>query len=125
VRTAVIILGHGSKNSRADDTIREITATVKRLGAYAVVEHAFLQHTAPSPQDALESCIQQNVDRIVIVPLFMQAGAHVSKDIPSLAEQAKKKYPKIDFIVTDYAGSHPLMAEIVVDLVGEGKEHCG
>jgi sirohydrochlorin ferrochelatase len=121
VRTAVIILGHGSKNSEADDTVREIAAEVKRLGTYGIVEYAFLQHTIPSPQDALERCIRQNADRIVVVPLFMQAGAHVSRDIPVLAEKARKQYPAIDFVVTDHAGSHPLMAKIVVDLVGEEK----
>jgi len=121
VRTAVIILGHGSKDSKAGDTVRKLAAEVKRLGTYGVVEHAFLQHTAPSPQDALASCIKRKVERIVIVPLFMQEGAHVSRDIPALAEKAKKQFPEIDIVVTGYAGSHPLMAKIVVDLVGGKK----
>ena len=59
------------------------------------------------------------MDRIVIVPFFMQPGAHVAKDIPVLAEKAKKQYPAIDIVVTDYAGTHHLMTKIVVDLVGK------
>lgn len=120
-KTAVVILGHGSKNSGSGDAVRQIAAEVKRLGAYEIVEYAFLQYAVPTPQDALESCIRQNVERIVIVPFFMQPGAHVVRDIPELVEKAKRQYPKIDIVVTDYAGKHPLMAKIVEALVRQIK----
>lgn len=117
VKTAVIILGHGSRSVGADETIRRIAGEVKRSGDYASVEHAFLQYTKPTPRDALEICIKQKPARIVIVPFFMQSGAHVTRDIPELVEKAKKQHPGIDIVVTEYAGAHPLMAKIVEDLV--------
>jgi sirohydrochlorin ferrochelatase len=119
VKTAIIILGHGSKNSGSDDPLRQVAAEVKRLGTYGVVEYAYLQYADPTPQKTIESCARQNVERIVIVPFFMQPGAHVARDIPVLAEKAKKQYPTIDIVVTDYAGTHHLMTKIVVDLVGK------
>ena len=121
MKTAVIILGHGSKKTGADEAIRRLAAEVKKLGAFAVVEHAFLQYVQPSFGDALESCIGQKSERVVIVPFFMQPGAHVAKDIPELVEKAKQQHPGIDIVVTDYVGNHPLMAQIVVDLAGKTK----
>jgi sirohydrochlorin ferrochelatase len=88
-----------------------------KAGEFAVVEHAFLQYVSPSLQDVLSRCVGQKVDRIVIVPFFLQAGAHVTKDIPELVEKAHKQYPSVDIIVTGYVGAHPLMARIVEDLV--------
>ena len=120
VKTAVIILAHGSKSGDAGDSVRRTAAAVKKQGGYEIVEYAFLQHTPPSPQDALESCIKQQAERVVVVPFFMQSGAHVARDIPSLVENARKKYPGVEFVVTDCAGSHTLMAKIVMDLVGKG-----
>ena len=117
VKTAVIILGHGSRNSGSGDSLRQVAAEVKRLGMFEVVEYAYLQYAAPAPQSAFESCVRQNVERIVIVPFFMQPGAHVARDVPALAEKAKRQYPTVDIVVTDYAGSHPLMTKIIVDLV--------
>lgn len=84
---------------------------------FEVVEYAYLQYADPTPQSALQSCMRQGAEQIVIVPFFMQAGAHVAKDVPALAENAKSQYPSIDIVVTDYAGSHPLMTKIIVDLV--------
>ena len=123
MKTAVIILGHGSKSTAADEAIQRTAAGVKKLGGYELVEYAFLQYGKPTPQNALESCIGQKAERIVIVPFFMQSGEHVTKDIPAFVEKAGKQYPNIKIVVTDYVGSHPLMAKIVLDLVG--KSDCG
>jgi sirohydrochlorin ferrochelatase len=118
VKTAVIILGHGSRSSGSGDSLRKMAAEVKSLGMFEVVEYAYLQYADPAPQSALESCVRQDVKRIVIVPFFMQPGVHVARDVPALAEKAKRQYPTIDIIVTDYAGSHPLMTKVILDLVG-------
>jgi sirohydrochlorin ferrochelatase len=119
VRTAVIILGHGSRNAGADEAIRKVVDGVKQAGSFAVVEHAFLQYVPPTPQEVLERCVGQNADRIVIVPFFLQAGAHVTRDIPELIEKARKRHPKIEIIVTDYIGAHSLMAKVVEELAGK------
>jgi sirohydrochlorin ferrochelatase len=117
VKTAVIILGHGSKKAGAGDALRRILAEVKKQGGYDVIEQAFLQYVKPTLADALEHCVLQKSDSIVIVPFFMQSGAHVTKDIPELVEKAKKRHPGVDITVTDYVGAHPLMAKIVEDLI--------
>jgi sirohydrochlorin ferrochelatase len=119
VKTAIIILGHGSRSSDADETVKRVAVKVKEIGGYEIVEHAFLQYMRPTPREALEKCVQQQAEKIVIVPLFIQSGAHVSRDIPELAEKAKKQYTNIDIIITDRVGTHPLMAKIVTDLIGQ------
>ena len=125
MKTAVIILGHGSRSTDADAAIRAIVQGVMKAGTFAVVEHAFLQYVPPSLQDVLARCVDQNVDRIVIVPFFLQAGAHVTRDIPELVERARKQYPSVDIIVTGYVGAHPLMARIVEDLVDSSSPEYG
>ena len=125
MKTAVIILGHGSRSRNADTAIRAVADGIKRDGEFAVVEHAFLQYVPPTPHEVIERCVGQNVDRIVIVPFFLQAGAHVTRDIPELVEKARKQHPKIEIIVTDYVGAHPLMAKVVEKLVGKRIADCG
>jgi len=123
VKTAVIILGHGSRNGGADEAIKRIAAELRQVGDFASVEHAFLQYVLPALPETLETCIRQGANNIVIVPFFMQAGAHVTRDIPDLVDKAKKQHPGINIAVTDYVGIHPLMTKIVVDLVK--RSDCG
>jgi len=116
VRTAVIILGHGSRSTGSETALRAVVAAMKKSG-HAVVEHAFLQYVSPTPQEVLARCIGQRAERIVIVPFFLQAGAHVIRDIPALVAEARKAHPGIDIVVTNYVGAHPLMAKVVEELV--------
>jgi len=118
VRTAVIILGHGSRSTGSETAVKAVVAEMLKAG-HAIVEHAFLQYVPPTPQEALEHCISQKADRIVIVPFFLQAGAHVTKDIPELVARARKSHPGVEIIVTDYVGAHPLMAKVVEELAGK------
>ena len=117
MKTAVIILGHGSRNGGADEAIKQIAAEVRRAGDFVSVQHAFLQYVQPALPETLETCIRLGANNIVIVPFFMQAGAHVTRHIPAVVEKAKKRHPGVNIVVTDYVGTHPLMTKIVEDLV--------
>ncbi len=119
MKTAVIVLSHGSRTYGADDAVQRLIDDVKKRGDFYIVEHAFLQYESPSAGDMLESCARRKAERIVIVPFFMQLGAHVARDIPELVQKARQQHPHIDIRVSDYVGSHPLMAQIVMDLVGK------
>jgi len=121
MKTAVIILGHGSRSGGADETVKRVAAEVKKSGGHEIVEYAFLQYVKPALQDALEYCIRQQAKTVVIVPFFMQPGVHVTKDIPAFVEKAKKEHPAIDIKTTDCVGSHTLMAKIVEELVKKAK----
>jgi sirohydrochlorin ferrochelatase len=121
VKTAVVILGHGSRRQGAGDPLAGLVSAVKSDGGIEIVEHAFLQYVPPSLPDVVARCVDQGAERVVIVPFFVQPGAHVTKDIPAVVEQLRRKYPRVVFAVTDHVGGHPLMKRIVTDLVGNAK----
>ena len=116
MKKAVIILGHGSRHADADSTVLRVAADVRNSGSFDIVAHAFLKHTKPGPEEALEYCVRQGAGTIVIVPFFLQPGAHVVKDVPALVQKAQCRFPDVQVRVTEPAGSHPLMAKIVAEL---------
>jgi sirohydrochlorin ferrochelatase len=119
MKTAVMIIGHGSRDTGGDSAVKRIVEAIKTSSSSEIVEYAFLQYVQPTPDEALDRCIRQGATKIVIVPFFMQPGVHVTRDIPAFLEKAKKQHPAMDIRVTDYVGAHPLMQRIVIDLVGK------
>lgn len=117
MKTAVIILGHGSRGDGDDTALRRIAEEVQQSGSGEIVEYAFLQYAQPTADAALDRCIKQGAKEIVIVPFFMQLGAHVTRGIPAFLEKARKQHPLLAIRVTDHVGAHPLMARIAMDLV--------
>lgn len=118
VKTAVIILFHGSREERAAGAADRTVAAVAARGGYDAVEGAFLQHAQPDLPAAVERCVRQGAGRIVVVPFFMQTGMHVTADVPRVLRDLRERHPGVIIAITDAVGTHPLMAEIVVDLVG-------
>lgn len=117
MKTAVIILGHGSRRQGAGDPLAGIADAVRATGKYVAVEHGFLQYAPPTLADAAGRCAGQGAERIVIVPFFVQPGNHVTTDIPEQVDALRKRYPGVDFAVTGHVGGHPMMAKIVEELV--------
>lgn len=117
MKTAVIVLGHGSRQAGADAPLAKLAAGLRSSGGYAMVEQAFLQYVTPTLAETVAKCIAGGAERIVIVPFFLQPGAHVTRDIPEEVSAQGRKYPAVRFSVTGHVGGHPLMAKIVEDLV--------
>jgi sirohydrochlorin ferrochelatase len=116
MRTALIILGHGSRQEDAAGHLAALAAEVRSRGRYAAVEHAFLQYASPSLSSAVARCVEQGAERVVVVPFFVLPGSHVVRDIPALVEQLRKRHPAVRFSVTGHVGGHPLMETIVEEL---------
>lgn len=125
MRTAVIVLGHGSRQEDAAGPLAALAADVRSRGAYVAVEHAFLQYAPPSLSSTAARCVEQGARRIVIVPFFVLPGNHVVRDIPALVEDLRKQYSGVLFSVTGHVGGHPMMTKIVEDLVEKGIAECG
>lgn len=121
MKTAVIILGHGSRGGGNDATLKRIAEKMRLGGGDEIIEYAFLQYAQPTVDATLESCIKQGANKVVIVPFFMQTGVHVGRDIPGFLEKAKKQHPALEIRVTDYVGAHPLMKQIVADLIKKSR----
>ncbi len=121
MKTAVIILGHGSRGGGNDAALKRIVEALRRSSGVDIIEYAFLQYAQPTADAALDRCIRQGANEIVIVPFFMQAGAHVTRDIPDFIRKARTQYPECDIRSTDHVGAHPLMTQIVMDLAGASK----
>ncbi len=117
MKKALIILAHGSRQNGADNTIQRIAAAIRAGGHVDIVSYAFLQHSKPGPEEVLKECVEQGARFITIVPFFLQSGAHVLTDVPRLVSDARKHYPDIQVNVAEFVGSHPLMADIIADLV--------
>jgi sirohydrochlorin ferrochelatase len=116
VKTAVIILFHGSRAEGSDATVHRIVAEVRRRGHFGLVAEAFLQHATPGLREAIAHCIQQRAKKIVIVPFFLQLGTHVTADIPQLVDELRHGHPEIEIALTEPVGSHPLLVDAVLGL---------
>ncbi len=119
-KTGLLILGHGSKLSEANDTLRRVAGSIKeRASTYSSVVPAFLQMERPDFGTAVDALASDGIEDIVVMPYFLYPGAHVTKDLPAEIESAKARHPQLRFAVTGNIGYHEKLIEIVLERIGQ------
>jgi sirohydrochlorin ferrochelatase len=81
----LLAVAHGSRDAEAQQTVRSIAGRVAGLAPGTEVRTAFVQNAEPSLAEALTAAGPRHV---VIVPLLLSAGYHLSQDIGEAAARA-------------------------------------
>lgn len=115
--TGIIILGHGSKLKKANNIIPEIVKKVKRRLGLSTIVSAYLQCCHPALPKSIKNLVSKGCGRIIIVPFFLLAGNHVSRDIPKAIKKEKARYPEVSFVYTKNLGEDVRIGEIVVERI--------
>jgi sirohydrochlorin ferrochelatase len=116
VKRAILIVDHGSKRPGADRTVSELTALVLEMAPQGtIVEYAHMDFAEPTVEQGFARCAEAGASEIVVQPLMLAHGTHVTIDIPELVAQAASKYPRVRHAIAQPLGAHPKIAEIVME----------
>jgi sirohydrochlorin ferrochelatase len=81
----LLAVAHGSRDPQAQRTVRSLARQVGELTPGVEVRAAFVQNAGPSLAGALAAAAERQV---VVVPLLLSAGYHLSHDIEETAARA-------------------------------------
>ena len=125
MKTAVLLMAHGSRIPEANDAVREIAAMVKEMTLFDLVEVSFREQHLPNIQQGIDTCVDQGAERIILMPYFLYMGAHVREDLPKEMAEAKQRYPRVEFVMGGHLGAHRKLAEIVAERIADTMEKPG
>jgi precorrin-8X/cobalt-precorrin-8 methylmutase len=116
----IIIAGHGSPKDEASN-IEQIAALLHSMihpgCSGKCVRAAYLQFAQPDIMQAITECVKDGAKKLIIHPYFLSSGIHVTKNIPEIIKEAKKKYPDVEFIYTEPLGVHNKIAQVVLERI--------
>jgi len=84
---------------------------------------SYLQFEDPDVESAIRQCLSDGATRVILHPLFLSAGVHVSEDLPEIVERVKADYPSVEILITKPIGQHEKLAEIVKERIEEVKNY--
>ena len=112
---AILIIGHGSRLSEANNALKQVASMVKDLGNVPLVETAFLQFAKPDFFEAVSTCVSSGARKIIVHPYFLYKGRHFEEDLTEMVGKARKRYSDIEFILTEPLGVHENIAKVVLE----------
>ena len=123
MKTAILIVDHGSNRPGADATVRELVGIVKRMApAGMLVEYAHMEFAEPTIAQGFARLVAAGAEEIVGQPLMLAPGQHATVDVPRLAAEASQSHPGVRHTVTAPLGADQKIAEIVLERCREAMD---
>lgn len=116
---AVILLGHGSIREQANIEVRAMWAMMQQQLPELDIRGCFVEVAEPTLEQAIIQLANEGKKRIVIVPMFLTRGNHLSNGIPRILDAMQETYPDIQIDLTNHLGADPLLAEIIKNRLRE------
>lgn len=116
--TEVLLLGHGSRRLEANQSFLLVADRVAQLIGRKVTP-AFMSNGEPNFAQAVQTLIDNGVQKIVIMPLFLFRGIHVTVDIYEELKPIQAANPEVCIVLTDELGSDDGIAQLASSRIRE------
>ncbi|MED3563504.1 sirohydrochlorin chelatase [Bacillus xiapuensis] len=111
---AILFVGHGSKDREGNDQVRQFIEAMRKNWADTVlVQTCFLEFEKPTVNQGIDVCVEKGADHIVVIPIMLLQAGHSKIHIPAAIDEAKKKYPVVQFTYGRPIGVHEETFEIL------------
>ncbi len=122
VKKGMLLVGHGSKLPYNKELIETTAEIIARKTDEYLVRPGFMSLNTPTVKEQLEAFRGEDIDMLVVVPLFLARGVHINQDIPEIlglqAGARKGEFQlnekTIPLVYANPIGSDPLLAELML-----------
>ena len=118
-KTAIILMGHGSRVPDAGKGMEKVAARLRELGVADIVDVCYMERLGPHFPQTFEKCVKQGATKVVLIPYFLHLGLHTRTDIPSMMKLEAMKYPNVKLVFGKNLGFDELLVDLVIKRIGE------
>ena len=84
-KTGVLLLSHGSRLDDGEEVIKAYKEMYEKEFPDMPVEYGFMEIRKPGIPETINKLTSENdLDKIIVVPVFVAHGLHTKRDIPEL-----------------------------------------
>jgi sirohydrochlorin ferrochelatase len=117
----IILIGHGSRATGADDDMENISAGLrKKLGVRVLT--CRLEGRGATFAEVFEKCAERGAKEVLVIPYFLHSGVHLRRDIPNLMLEGVQKHPEINLILGKHLGFDEALVDLVAKRIKESKD---
>jgi sirohydrochlorin cobaltochelatase len=115
--SAIVLFAHGSREPDWARPVERLRDRVAQALGREAVELAFLEHTQPTLEQAIEALCARGARQISVVPLFLAAGGHLKRDLPRMLEDIMRGHPGVSMQATPPLGEVESILDSIADWI--------
>ena len=122
-KNGLLLVGHGSRLQYNKELITTTAQMMAEKTDKYLIKYCFMENSAPTVPVGLDAMRNEDLDLLVVVPLFLAKGIHVLRDIPGLLGLASgsnrgvftlSNGREIPVVYAEPIGIDPLLAELML-----------
>ena len=117
--SAILLIAHGSRLQAANDDLRRVAEMLRRRLPDEMIECSYLELADPTIPQGMAACVQQGAERVRMLPYFLSAGSHVSRDLEDHRARFESEYPGVEVRLCPPIGLHPLLIDVLLSRLEE------
>ena len=110
---ALLIVGHGSRDSRGAAEFHDLVDLVRRRNPSLTVEGGFIELSRPPISECVVRLANRGARYAAAVPLMLLAAGHAKDDIPATLVREKMGHPEMSFSYGRALGIRPELLELM------------
>lgn len=115
MRSAILLIAHGSRRQAANDDLRELAEMLGERLPDEIIECAYLELAEPTIPQGMQSCLQRGATSVRMLPYFLSAGAHVSDDLERYRSEFAETFPDVEVQLCPPIGLHPKLVDVLLE----------
>ncbi len=102
-KTAILLVGHGSRNREGNKEILHFAAQWRERHPGWRIETCFIEHADVLLDEGLDRAAHA-AHRVVTIPFILNAAGHVKMELPAAIERARARHPGVAFACARHLG---------------------
>jgi len=118
----IVLFGHGSRDPEWSAPFARLARLVGAKRSEARVVTAYLEHIAPTLDEAVAALVADGAAEVVVAPIFLAPGGHVKRDLAQLAATLRVRHPSLTLRVLPTLGEADALLEAMAEWIA--RESC-
>ncbi len=112
MKTNILLVGHGSRNKDGNREIEKFATAWRAKNPQWHIETCFIEFADVLIDQGLDNAAK-GAERVIVVPLILNAAGHVKMEIPHFIADARVRHPDVEFIYARHLGATESVLKIL------------
>ncbi len=129
-KTGFLLVGHGSTKPYNKQLIENTAKLVSEKETGYLVRCGFMENSTPSIPEILEEFRKEDIESMVVVPLFLARGVHIDEDIPGILGLKEGSHRgtfatekgEVPLVYAHPIGENPMLADLMISSAKQATE---
>lgn len=104
MKETILLVGHGSRNKNGNIEIEKFANEWRKRNPQWSIDVCFIEFSEATLDQGFDIAAEKS-NCVIVIPLILNAAAHVKMEIPAHIEEARKRHPSVKYIFLPHLGA--------------------